>query len=630
MGPDDSPRVNHPHPGNGQAMGRYRQQYVYDEVGNILEMIHRGTDPDHPGWRRCYQYALDSNRLLSTGYQSDPFVSCDPDRRYAAEAVYPQKYRYDRHGNMSRMPHLPLMQWDFKDQLQASSKQERPDGGTPEITYYVYDAAGQRVRKVTERQAPPGKVPSRWKERIYLGGFEVYRQYNGDGETVKLERETLHVMDDQQRIALVETKTLDEGERGNSPTDLEVPLIRYQLNNHLGSSCVEVDDEGEVISYEEYYPYGSTSYLAAKQGIKPLKRYRYTSKERDDSTNFYYHGARYYSPWIGRWISTDPAGHIDELNLYIYVSNNPLKFIDKTGKYNELVHGALTFHLALAAGFTKKDAAIIALNTQAVDVDNRTRPTYHENGEEKVDWGNTLSGATTANHFDSESHALKDLQETIYNIRLEGTVGAIAIFGRELHTAEDVLFNGPHTRGRPGDILSVPFPVPGHGLYRTEKGNLSHVKNSFTDVPSENPVANKEQLEKIFMTLSKAAKARYGPNTPAPDQNYADSMIEMAISAKNKKDVELILDIKGVESTFEETLSYRELVILNNKTEGMVTGGVTWNIPADPGTWLVGVPESATIKTESNEQCGTPKKDIGTLHHEVDMYLVRSGYTSTF
>ena len=55
------------------------------------------------------------------------------------------------------MPHLPLMQWDFRDQLQATSQQVVNNGGTPETTYYVYDAGGQRVRKVTERQAAAGK-----------------------------------------------------------------------------------------------------------------------------------------------------------------------------------------------------------------------------------------------------------------------------------------------------------------------------------------------------------------------------------------------------------------------------------------------------------------------------------------
>ena len=79
------------------------------------------------------------------------------------------------------MPHLPLMQWDYRDQLQAISSQVVNTGGVPEITYYVYDAAGQRIRKVTERQAPTGQTPTRRKERIYLGSFEIYATHIIDG-----------------------------------------------------------------------------------------------------------------------------------------------------------------------------------------------------------------------------------------------------------------------------------------------------------------------------------------------------------------------------------------------------------------------------------------------------------------
>lgn len=67
-----------------------------------------------------------------------------------------------------------------------------------------------------------------------------------------LERETLHVMDDKQRIALVETRT-----HGNDPSLPQ--LIRFQYSNHLGSASLELDNQGQIISYEEYYPYGSTS-----------------------------------------------------------------------------------------------------------------------------------------------------------------------------------------------------------------------------------------------------------------------------------------------------------------------------------------------------------------------------------
>jgi RHS repeat-associated protein len=61
------------------------------------------------------------------------------------------------------------------------------------------------------------------------------------------------------------------------------------------------------------------------------KRYRYTGKERDDSSNLSYYGARYLAPWLTRWISPDSAGAVDGLNLYVYVGNNPLKYTDPTG-----------------------------------------------------------------------------------------------------------------------------------------------------------------------------------------------------------------------------------------------------------------------------------------------------------
>jgi hypothetical protein len=258
---DDRFRTNLPLPTDGVAMRSYTEQYFYDAVGNFDRMVHQAAGGN---WTRTYSYneaslveaAKKSNRLSSTAVGS----TTDP-------------YTFNAHGNTTAMPHLTLMQWDFKDQLGATSRQSVVGGGnTAETTYYVYDSAGQRVRKVTERQDGTAK-----EERIYLGGFEVYRGFAANG-AVALERETLHVMDDKQRVALVETRTLgSDGSLGQ--------LVRYQFGNHLGSASLEMDGAGVVISYEEYFPYGSTSYQAVDQAIKAAaKRYRYTGKERDEET----------------------------------------------------------------------------------------------------------------------------------------------------------------------------------------------------------------------------------------------------------------------------------------------------------------------------------------------------------
>ncbi len=295
---NDITRRNLAHPHDGQKMQTYTQLYEYDEVGNILKLIHQATSGS---FTRRYQYEANNNQLTSTSLPGD-----------STTGTLPRRYTYDAHGNMINMPHLREMLWDFKDQLREV---DLNGGGR---AYYVYDASGQRVRKVHEHNG--GLV----EERIYLGGFEIYRK-NGVNPLV---RETLHIMDDKQRIALVDTRT--EGEEDEVPEQ----LIRYQFGNHLGSACLELDDDGAVISYEEYHPYGTTSYQAGRTVAEvSLKRYRYTGMERDEETGLNYHTARYYAPWLGRWVKADPAGLVDSSNRYLYVSNNPIASLDVFGLF---------------------------------------------------------------------------------------------------------------------------------------------------------------------------------------------------------------------------------------------------------------------------------------------------------
>jgi RHS repeat-associated protein len=315
---NDEFRVRLQHPHNGQAMQNYTERYEYDAVGNFEKLLHQAANGN---WTRSYTYNEDS--------LAEPAILTQPAKksnRLSSTTVGSNNttdggYVYDAHGNKIRMPHLanhpdpdaPNMHWDYNDQLQQT---DLGGGGT---AYYIYDAGGQRVRKVWE------KAPGLTEERIYLGGFEVYRKHTVGDE---LERETLHLMHDQQRIALVETRTIDTAGADPGPRR----LVRYQHGNHLGSAVLELDDQAKIISYEEYYPYGSTSYQAVRTDIEvPLKRYRYTGKERDEESGLYYHGARYYAPWLGRWITCDPSGVVDGPNIYCFTRSNPVVLRDLTG-----------------------------------------------------------------------------------------------------------------------------------------------------------------------------------------------------------------------------------------------------------------------------------------------------------
>src|SRR5262249_28679469 len=105
-----------------------------------------------------------------------------------------------------------------------------------------------------------------------------------------------------------------------------------QYSNHLGSACLELDNQSEIVSYEEYHPYGTSAYQALNGSIEaPPKRYRYTGTERDGETGLSYHSARYYMTGFARWISADPSDLRNGPNMYRYAPN-PVVFNDQTGR----------------------------------------------------------------------------------------------------------------------------------------------------------------------------------------------------------------------------------------------------------------------------------------------------------
>ena len=213
---DDAFRVRRPHPNSGDLMARYCEKYVYDAVGNILLMSHHSSCADAPGWTRAYDYLEPS--LIEDGSGGALLKNSN---RLTRTTVSPnganpqaEPYQHDAHGNMVRMPHLggahpaPNLHWDYRDQLSQADL----GGGT---AFYTYSADGQRVRNVWE------KAPGPTEERIYLGGFEIFRRRKG-ADAVTLERETLHIMDGKQRLALVETRTTRQRPRAAATHPLPV------------------------------------------------------------------------------------------------------------------------------------------------------------------------------------------------------------------------------------------------------------------------------------------------------------------------------------------------------------------------------------------------------------------------
>jgi RHS repeat-associated protein len=299
-GPFDDSRMGNPQPGDANQLQTYTLQYDYDAAGNMLLMKNQGN------WSTAFTYSATNNQLRTavTGTGLGSLFT----------------YPYDAHGNVTSMPQLTTLDWDFEDRLRHTAISA--SGSISQESWYVYDAGGQRVRKVVQK----GNLI---EERLYFGNVEIFRRtLNG---TLSLERETLHVTDDTRRIAMVDTPTVKPADSSESQ------LKRYQYSNHLGTACLELDDAGLIISYEEYYAFGSTSYQGTDQTREvPAKRYRYTGKERDEETGFYYHGARYYAPWLARWTAADPTGIKDGLNVYGYCNDNPIILHDPSGTDGEV------------------------------------------------------------------------------------------------------------------------------------------------------------------------------------------------------------------------------------------------------------------------------------------------------
>ncbi|MBI4208932.1 MAG: RHS repeat-associated core domain-containing protein [Deltaproteobacteria bacterium] len=101
----------------------------------------------------------------------------------------------------------------------------------------------------------------------------------------------------------------------------------FYLTDHLGSTRVVTDGSGSEQARYAYYPFGQ---IRGSDLSQHATFNTYTNQKFDAEINLYYYGARYYDAQLARFISPDPAG--DGLNLYAYVANNPLRYIDPTGE----------------------------------------------------------------------------------------------------------------------------------------------------------------------------------------------------------------------------------------------------------------------------------------------------------
>jgi RHS repeat-associated protein len=106
--------------------------------------------------------------------------------------------------------------------------------------------------------------------------------------------------------------------------------ILYYHSDHLGSSSAITDATGALVEETAFHPFGAPRHEERLRALDA--HYGFTRNERDRESGLQYVGHRFLHPGLGRWLSPDPlAERGGGNNLYAYVNQNPLKYVDPDG-----------------------------------------------------------------------------------------------------------------------------------------------------------------------------------------------------------------------------------------------------------------------------------------------------------
>ncbi|WP_114192310.1 RHS repeat-associated core domain-containing protein [Edaphovirga cremea] len=303
------------------AYSNYTRNYNYDRSGNLSSLSHTGIS----SYKQIMVTDTQSNRSV---IQNSAEVTPDTVTDY-----------FDVSGNLQNLQMVStsaadtanMLIWNTDNQLQTVVLVDRDSviNNSDREVYQYRD--GNRIRKQTRSLTNSGSALWTVNEVRYLPGLELRKTYqetvSASGTSPGTTSEALEVVTTQAGRSHVRvlhwTVGIPDGLTNNQP--------RYGVDDNIGSLTLELDGSGQLISREEYYPYGGTAvWLADNQVEANYKTLRYSGKERDQ-TGLCYYGYRYYAPWLCRWLNADPGREVDGLNLFRMVHNNPVNYSDRRG-----------------------------------------------------------------------------------------------------------------------------------------------------------------------------------------------------------------------------------------------------------------------------------------------------------
>jgi RHS repeat-associated protein len=167
-----------------------------------------------------------------------------------------------------------------------------------EVATYTYNGAGQRIKKVAGGAT-----------RIFhydLWGHLI-AETNQSGQMLA---EYIYLRD--QLLAMIKP-----GE-----------AVYYFHNDHLGTPQVLTDESQTVVWKATYAPFGQANITVGTVE----NNFRFPGQYYDQETGLHYNYFRYYDPTTGRYVTPDPIGLEGGINLFTYVANNPVNWIDPFGR----------------------------------------------------------------------------------------------------------------------------------------------------------------------------------------------------------------------------------------------------------------------------------------------------------
>lgn len=295
----------------GTSSNNTERTASYDNMGRLSQWTDTEHEPGEP-YTECEDptqifgegcttfYPIVSNTLRSESYTYDA-VGNRTDRGGTVQtgnrltSFNGYTMTYDNDGNLLTKSGNGVSQsftWNALGQLASVTT----NGST---TTFGYDGLGRRVRKTTN-------------------GVATYFLYDGDNIVMQLSSTGQPQFEFSYYPGVDQPHAVRQSSTG---------AVYYYVTSQPGNVVTLLTSTGQIANRYEYTPFGQAIWTS-EQLAQP---FRYAARQLDSETGLYYYRARYYDPAIARFISEDPLGVEVRQNVYAYVHNNPLNYLDPWG-----------------------------------------------------------------------------------------------------------------------------------------------------------------------------------------------------------------------------------------------------------------------------------------------------------